>query len=154
MFTLSDWLTSQVIQSEASFLAGNSLTSYFHLKSKPTMPLVSTYLVTKYMHCDTMHFVQTILKLTLFYMHFLKLCIYNKGGRPGFNDDPLGSFHLYSILLVLKTMHSGQKILKFTLFKITGKIFLVTQSLLFRKIVDFLSVICQNNKQKIDYFRK
>ena len=107
-------------------MAGNSLMSYFHLKSKPTMPLVSTYLVTKYMHCDTMHFVQTILKLTLFYMHFLKLCIYNKGGRPGFNDDPLGSFHLYSILLVLKTVHSGQKILKFTLFKITGKIFLVT----------------------------
>ena len=29
-----------VNQSEASFLAGNSLTSYFHLKSKPTMPVI------------------------------------------------------------------------------------------------------------------
>ena len=36
----SDWLTSLVSQSEASFLAENSLTSYFHLKPKPTMPLV------------------------------------------------------------------------------------------------------------------
>ena len=89
------------------------------------MPLVSTYLGTKYMHCDTMHFVQTILKLTLFYMHFLKLCIYNKGGRPGFNDDPLGSFHLYSILLVLKTVHSGQKMEKRVLNFLIGQIHLV-----------------------------
>ena len=37
----SDWLSRKVSQSEASFLAGNSLTSYFHLKSKPTMPLNS-----------------------------------------------------------------------------------------------------------------
>ena len=39
-----------------------------------------------------------------------------------------------------------------TILKITSKIFLVIQSLLFWKIVDFLYVICQNNKQKIDYF--
>ena len=36
----SDWLTLLINQSEASFLVGNSLKSYFHLKSKPTMPLV------------------------------------------------------------------------------------------------------------------
>ena len=36
----SDWLTSLVSQSEASFLAENSLMSYFHFKSKATMPLL------------------------------------------------------------------------------------------------------------------
>ena len=36
-------------QSEASFLAGNSLTSYFHPKSKPTTYAFSTYtLSTEY----------------------------------------------------------------------------------------------------------
>ena len=30
----------QNAESEASFLGGNCLMSYFHLKSKPTMPLV------------------------------------------------------------------------------------------------------------------
>ena len=36
----SDWLISYVSHSEANFLAENSLTSYFHFKSKSTMPLV------------------------------------------------------------------------------------------------------------------
>ena len=42
----SHWLTSKVSQSETSFLAGNSLTSYFHLKSKPIMPLVNICIIS------------------------------------------------------------------------------------------------------------
>ena len=46
----------------------------------------------------------------------------------------------------------GPDHLESTIFKTTGKISLVIQSMLFRKIVDFWLVISQNSKQIIDCF--
>ena len=41
-FLPKNWpLISQVGKLKASFMARNSLISYFHLKSRPTMPLVT-----------------------------------------------------------------------------------------------------------------
>ena len=48
----------------------------------------------------------------------------------------------------------GPDHLELNILKIIGKIFLVIYNLLFLKIVDFLLVICQNNKQKIDYLTR
>ena len=55
-------------------------------------------------------------------------------------------------LMISSTCAFGPDHLESTILKITGKISLVIKSLLFRKIVNFLLVICQSNMQKINYF--
>ena len=57
------------------------------------------------------------------------------------------------MLLLLSLIH-GPDGLESAILKITGKISLVIKSLLFQRMLKILVAICQNDKQKIDYFPK
>ena len=96
---VSDWLTLLVNQWEASFLAGNSLTSYFHFKSKHTTPLSIFFFI------DSMLIFLEIQNLNLFGWKILGIWM------PQAVDGLIGS-SIFSSKMVLHTYMFSQIFLK------------------------------------------